>query len=465
MNALPLHPVRRFTRRSAIGLMAVVAVTAVVGVLLAFARRGWPLVVRGDRVVSTLVSRVLADHTFARSGLANIAALGRNTVMWWMVSVTAAGMLLRRQLRLTAFLVVTGLGALVLAPIAGRLAGMLVPADGFPSRYALNATVFYGAMLLVFLPIVPYRLRGLASGVMGVIVAVIGFAHLAVSGARLSDVVAGSVVGVAWLLVTAHAFRLWRLETGRSVGPWSDGLDPDARPYLGPATTGSTHRAGQRALTLAVGWLALAGALYGLGVLITAHPPVLDEAVPRWLAEHRTARLTALSELCSQTGGTRWIVAVAALAAPLAIALTHRWRPGTFLVVVMLGEGGLFLVLTTAVGRVRPLVSHLDGGLPTSSYPSGHVAAALCLYGALAVLLVPRLDGWRRWPAVLLAALVPALVGLSRMYRGEHHPLDLFGSLLLAAAWLAIVTVVVHPNVDLDNRRSTGHEHPDRLAA
>src|SRR6185437_416169 len=115
MNALPLHPVRRFTRRSAIGLMAVVAVTAVVGVLLAFARRGWPLVVRGDRVVSTLVSRVLADHTFARSGLANIAALGRNTVMWWMVSVTAAGMLLRRQLRLTAFLVVTGLGALVLA--------------------------------------------------------------------------------------------------------------------------------------------------------------------------------------------------------------------------------------------------------------------------------------------------------------------------------------------------------------
>jgi undecaprenyl-diphosphatase len=142
----------------------------------------------------------------------------------------------------------------------------------------------------------------------------------------------------------------------------------------------------------------------------------------------------------------------------------RRWRPGIFIVAVMLGEGGLFLVLTTTVDRVRPTVSHLDGGLPTSSYPSGHTAAGLCLYGALAVLLVPRTAGWKRWLTVVLATLVPALVGLSRMYRGEHHPLDLFGSLLLAAAWLTIVTVVAHPDVDLDSRRSANHEQPDRLA-
>jgi undecaprenyl-diphosphatase len=249
------------------------------------------------------------------------------------------------------------------------------------------------------------------------------------------------------------------------VGRWADGLDPDARPYLGPATTGPAHRVARPALTLAVGWLALVGALYGLGALITTHPPALDEAVPKWLAEHRTARLSTLSELCSQAGGTRWIVAVAAVAAPLAIALTHHWRPGIFLIAVMLGEGGLFLALTTTVDRLRPTVSHLDGGLPTSSFPSGHTAAALCLYGALGVLLIPRTAGWKRCLVVLVATLVPVLVGLSRLYRGEHHPLDLLGSLLLAAGWLTVVTLVVHPNVHLDHRRATRHEHRDRLPA
>jgi membrane-associated phospholipid phosphatase len=41
---------------------------------------------------------------------------------------------------------------------------------------------------------------------------------------------------------------------------------------------------------------------------------------------------------------------------------------------------------------------------------------------------------------------MPALVAISRMYRGEHHPTDIPGSLLFSALWLTAVSVLVKPN-------------------
>ena len=43
------------------------------------------------------------------------------------------------------------------------------------------------------------------------------------------------------------------------------------------------------------------------------------------------------------------------------------------------------------------------------------------------------------------------LVGWSRIYRGEHHPLDVAGGILLALGWLAAVTIALRPNADLDD--------------
>ena len=79
--------------------------------------------------------------------------------------------------------------------------------------------------------------------------------------------------------------------------------------------------------------------------------------------------------------------------------------------------------------------------LPTSAYPSGHEAATCCLYVA------HRDPGHRPRPR-LVAMAVPrsprspcrSLVAVSRMYRGEHHPTDILGSLLFAALWLTAAT-------------------------
>jgi undecaprenyl-diphosphatase len=96
-------------------------------------------------------------------------------------------------------------------------------------------------------------------------------------------------------------------------------------------------------------------------------------------------------------------------------------------------------------------VAKLDGPVPTSSFPSGHVAATICLYGAIAILAFPRTRAWWRWALVALAVLMPLWVALSRMYQGMHHPTDVLGSVLLAAGWLTAMVYLVRPNCDLSS--------------
>jgi undecaprenyl-diphosphatase len=98
------------------------------------------------------------------------------------------------------------------------------------------------------------------------------------------------------------------------------------------------------------------------------------------------------------------------------------------------------------VKRPRPDVTHLDHRLPTSAYPSGHVAATLCIYIAVAILVIGHARGWWRWLFLIPAIVMPVLVALSRLYRGEHHPTDVLGSLVFSALWLTATSLLIKPS-------------------
>ena len=76
-----------------------------------------------------------------------------------------------------------------------------------------------------------------------------------------------------------------------------------------------------------------------------------------------------------------------------------------------------------------------------TSFPSSHSAAAVCLYGGLAV-LAWRLTRNRPLQVGLTAVAVvfPLTVGFSRMYRGYHHLTDILAGLLLGGTWLWLCT-------------------------
>ncbi len=109
----------------------------------------------------------------------------------------------------------------------------------------------------------------------------------------------------------------------------------------------------------------------------------------------------------SKAGDSHGILFVALVFCALTFAVTRRLRPVVFLVVVMFGELSLFLASAAAVHRPRPPVTQLDGVLPTSSFPSGHVAATTCLYVGIAVIVLARTRAWWRWLTVAAAVLMP----------------------------------------------------------
>lgn len=131
-----------------------------------------------------------------------------------------------------------------------------------------------------------------------------------------------------------------------------------------------------------------------------------------------------------------------------------------FLLVAAVGETALFLAVSTVVGRLRPPVDYLSPHLPpTSSFPSGHVAASVVTYGGGALLVFAWTRSRLRYAAAVLAVLAVLGVAFSRLYRGVHYPTDTLASVLYASAWLAVCWWVFRPG--RGSARSGGNREGD----
>jgi undecaprenyl-diphosphatase len=454
-------PVRHFVERSVLGLVAVVAAGLGFGTLLLLVRYHWTPLLHLDQSVADGLNRVVAAHPFAVQAATTVSRAGGRGFLIPLVVLVIVLLLIRRRPRLAIYLAVTGAGALILDPSLKTLVGRVRPVvadpvahgrgNSFPSGHALGSMIVYGMLTLVFLAVVRHRWRGWFVAVMALVVAAIGASRVALGVHFVSDVLAGWLLGAAWISVTAYAFRVWRREAGRPTPSPAAGLEPEAAADLAPAPgePAVLPHPWAKGAEILVGWVLTFGLLYVVGYLLTnVIPSGPDNAVPRWLQTFRTPSLDHLSWLGSKAGDTHAILAISLVFCPLALALWRRWRPVLFLVLTMVGEITLFLCSASAVGRPRPPVAQLDGQMPTSSFPSGHVAATVCLWAAIAIIVTGRVRQWWRWVFVGLAVVMPVVVALSRMYRGEHHPTDVLGAVLLAACWLSVLFWTVRPNAD-----------------
>src|SRR5579862_8276027 len=208
-------------------------------------------------------------------------------------------------------------------------------------------------------------------------------------------------------------------------------------------------------------WVLIVGALTGIGKLImithNANGNLLgDHTIPHWFAAHRTSTLNHLSLIASNLGATQDILIVGVVSCVVFLAVTRRWRPVVFLAVVMFGELAAFLMIAAVVKRPRPDVSHLDSKLPTSAFPSGHMAATTCLYVGIAILVIGLARGWWRYLFLIPAIVMPVMIALARMYRGEHHPTDILASVLFAALWLTATVLLIKPGQVSPGRAGRG---------
>jgi membrane-associated phospholipid phosphatase len=130
----------------------------------------------------------------------------------------------------------------------------------------------------------------------------------------------------------------------------------------------------------------------------------------------------------------------------------------TCLVLLFLYRSGLkwetVVTLTSAVGisilgvgikllvdRPRPSPDLVDviSQLRDYSFPSGHVLYFTVFFGFLMFLVYTLLkhSWWRTVLLVILSGMI-ALIGLSRIYEGQHWASDVLAAYLLGSVWLAM---------------------------
>jgi membrane-associated phospholipid phosphatase len=202
-------------------------------------------------------------------------------------------------------------------------------------------------------------------------------------------------------------------------------------------------------LVLLLGYVLVAAATIALGFLLVdavlkihtiAHD---DEAVNTWLAAHRTGTRNDASFVGSSIGDIPVLPALVTLIVVVA-AVMRRWRIVGFILGAILVEVATYRITSMIVHRERPTVPRLDHLPANQSFPSGHVAASVAVYLALALLVTSRFpQRWVHVAAWTLALLLPLGVAISRMYRGMHHPTDAASGVLVGIAAVAISLLAI----------------------
>lgn len=189
-------------------------------------------------------------------------------------------------------------------------------------------------------------------------------------------------------------------------------------------------------------WAALIALLLPLGLVLTEvarlrrQVAAFDREVLAWVAEHRVDALTGVFRFLSTLADT-WVVAGVLVLVLGALAWRRRWWQFTMLAVAPAVELAVFLTVTYLVARPRPDVAL--GMVPTTgSYPSGHAAMGVALYGALAIVVASLGTGAvarRVTPAT--AAAIAGGISVSRVYLGQHFVTDVIVGVALGVAALA----------------------------
>jgi undecaprenyl-diphosphatase len=171
----------------------------------------------------------------------------------------------------------------------------------------------------------------------------------------------------------------------------------------------------------------------------------IDLSITRAVQTINVVGFAGLMGWVSLIGYAPQIYLLVAVLAVLLFALGLRWE-AVVSVVAAAGAAGLGQLVKLVVHRPRPGASLVNviAQLNSYSFPSGHVLTYTAFFGFLFFLALTLLKpSWARTVLLLLLGSLVALIGLSRIYVGDHWASDVVGAYLLGSICL-LLTVYIY---------------------
>lgn len=178
--------------------------------------------------------------------------------------------------------------------------------------------------------------------------------------------------------------------------------------------------------------LAVLAALDGGSVLLT-----WDEPIQRWVEGHRTGTFDTVFRSFSRLGST---VVVFATLGVLLLLLARRCPVlALVLALAVLARPLIEFGLKELVDRPRPELDPLVPGVGPS-HPSGHVLAAMVLWGLLPPIVATLTNSrtsW--WISVWTSSILVVGIAASRVYLGVHWFSDVIAGVLVGILFLLVI--------------------------
>ena len=203
-----------------------------------------------------------------------------------------------------------------------------------------------------------------------------------------------------------------------------------------------------RALTRGI----VVAVIYALGLIalallaFDAHTHQLlpfDLPFTRELQENPTPLVSAILTFVSALGYSPVVEGIV-IAVVLALVLLRLRLEAIFLLATSLADAlGALLKLIVNRQRPSPTLVHVFQRLHSPSFPSGHTLHYTVFYGFLAFVLITSFrSSWLRNSLIAVCFALIVLVGISRVYLGEHWLTDVLGGYLLGGLFLVPLVLV-----------------------
>jgi undecaprenyl-diphosphatase len=166
-------------------------------------------------------------------------------------------------------------------------------------------------------------------------------------------------------------------------------------------------------------------------------------ALGRWFAWARPETATWASEAARDMTalGSGTALTLAALVAAALAAAAGRGRIALALPASFLLASGANLLLKGLSERARPSLVEDPTPTFTHSFPSGHAFLTTAVAVSLALVFGRCAAPAVRRAALVAAAVLAGLVGLSRVALGVHWPSDVVAGWCLGLAWASVTTL------------------------
>ena len=119
--------------------------------------------------------------------------------------------------------------------------------------------------------------------------------------------------------------------------------------------------------------------------------------------------------------------------------LVRRWWLHAVIWMLATGLGGLLVrVLKHHFERTRPIHEHALTDSTGWSFPSGHAAGAVLVYGMLGYFIIRHTPSRWHIPIALVTITLATFVGFSRVILQVHYLSDVLAGFAVAGAWIAL---------------------------